>query len=138
MFNPEFHKSQHKSLTSELKTLEWWISRSMLDLLYFLISRLNNACSPIAFNLQIKLPIGIKDIPFQSFQLWEVCHKLKFYNLNILAAWWCQPLIFQTTIIWSNQNLYCKYLRYTTLGCTDIEIRKSEFVVKIQLFYCLH
>ena len=33
----------------------------MLDPLFFLISRLNNACSPVIINLQIKL-IGIKDI----------------------------------------------------------------------------
>ena len=38
---------------TELKTLEWWTSRSMLDLLFFLISRLNNACSPHVINLQI-------------------------------------------------------------------------------------
>ena len=36
----------------ELKTLGWWISRSMLNL-FFLISRLNNACSPLVINLQI-------------------------------------------------------------------------------------
>ena len=35
----------------ELGTLEWWISGLMLDPL--LISRLNNACSPHEFNLQI-------------------------------------------------------------------------------------
>ena len=39
-------------ICSELKNLEWWISRSMLDLLFFLISRLINQY------------IGIKDIPF--------------------------------------------------------------------------
>ena len=37
----------------EMKTSEWWISRSMLDLLFFLISRLNNACYPLVINLQI-------------------------------------------------------------------------------------
>ena len=42
----------------------------MLDPLFFLISRLNNACSPLVINLQINLAIGIKDIPFLSFQLW--------------------------------------------------------------------
>ena len=32
---------QNKKINaSELKTLEWWISRSMLDPLFFLISRL--------------------------------------------------------------------------------------------------
>jgi len=49
---------------SALGTLEWWISGLMLYPLFFLISRLNNACSPFAINLQINKPIGIKDIPF--------------------------------------------------------------------------
>ena len=49
---------------SELKTLEWWISGLMLNPLFFLISILNNACSPLIFNLQINYPIRIKDIPF--------------------------------------------------------------------------
>ena len=40
----------------------------ILDQLFFLISRLNNACSPLV-NLQINELIGIKDIPFKSFQL---------------------------------------------------------------------
>jgi len=38
---------------SELKTLEWWISGIMLNPLFFLISRLNIACSSQEFNLQI-------------------------------------------------------------------------------------
>ena len=37
----------------ELETLEWWISGLMLNPLFFLISRLNIACSPHEFNLQI-------------------------------------------------------------------------------------
>jgi len=41
------------TLIPELKALERWISRSMLDLLFFLISRLNNACSPLVINLKI-------------------------------------------------------------------------------------
>ena len=49
---------------SELGTFEWWITGLMLDPLFFLISRLNNACSPLYINLQINLPIRIKDIPF--------------------------------------------------------------------------
>ena len=36
-----------------LGTFEWWISRLMLDPLFFLISRLNNDCSPPVINLQI-------------------------------------------------------------------------------------
>ena len=39
---------------SELGTFEWWISGLMLDPLFFLILRLNNACSPHFNNLQIK------------------------------------------------------------------------------------
>ena len=38
---------------TELGTLEWWISGLMLDPLFFLISRLNMACSPLVINLQI-------------------------------------------------------------------------------------
>ena len=34
---------------SDLKTIEWWISRSMIDQ----VSRLNIACSPLVINLQI-------------------------------------------------------------------------------------
>ena len=37
--------------TSDLKTSEWWISKSVLDLLFFLISRLNNVYSPFVINL---------------------------------------------------------------------------------------
>ena len=33
----------------------------MLDLLFFLISRWNNACFPLVTDLQINQPIGIKD-----------------------------------------------------------------------------
>ena len=51
-------------IRSELGTFEWWISGLMLDPLFFLILRLDNACSPLVLNLQINLPIGIKDIPF--------------------------------------------------------------------------
>ena len=47
-------ESQHtKIMTSELGTFEWWISGLRLDPLFFLISRLNNACSPLVINLQI-------------------------------------------------------------------------------------
>ena len=56
----------------ELKTLEWWISGLMLNPLFFLISRLNNACYPLILNLQINYSIRIKDIPFKSFQLWSI------------------------------------------------------------------
>ena len=49
---------------TELKTLEWWISGLMLNPNFFLISRLNIACSPHEFNLQKSQQIGIKDITF--------------------------------------------------------------------------
>ena len=57
----------------------------MLDTLFFLISRLNNACSPLVFNLQINLAIGIKDNPFLSFQLWRLIRRGKqaLFNLEI-------------------------------------------------------
>ena len=49
--NPEIHNI--KVLTSELGTFEWWISGLMLDPLFFLISKLTNACSPHFINIQI-------------------------------------------------------------------------------------
>ena len=52
-----------QSTGSELGTFEWWISGLRLNPLFFLISRLNIACSPLIFNLQINYPISIKDIP---------------------------------------------------------------------------
>ena len=49
-----FPRLQGDCRTTELKTLEWWILRSMFDLLFFLIPRLNNACSPLVINLVIQ------------------------------------------------------------------------------------
>ena len=49
---------------SEMGTFEWWRSGLRLDPLFFLISRLNSSCSPLAINLQINWPIWIKDISF--------------------------------------------------------------------------
>ena len=57
-------KSVYDAEKPELKTLEWWIPGLRLNPLFFLISRLNIACSPLIFNLQINYPIRIKDIPF--------------------------------------------------------------------------
>ena len=37
----------------ETGNFEWWTSGLMLDPLFFLISRLNKACSPHVINLQI-------------------------------------------------------------------------------------
>jgi len=42
-----------EELTEGIKAFEWWISGLMLDPLFFLISRLNNACSPLVINLKI-------------------------------------------------------------------------------------
>jgi len=61
------------------------------------------------------------------------CHKLKSSDSNIFAILWCKPLIFQTKIILSISINSLKYLRSTTLGYKDIEIKKSEFVAKTQL-----
>ena len=62
-------------------------------------------------------------------------HKFSCCKTYIFAALWSKPLIFQTYIIWSNIIHSLKYLRSSTLGCNDIEIRKSEFVAKTQ-FLC--
>ena len=40
-------------LKPELGTFEWWISGLMLDPIFFLFSKLNNACSSLVVNLQI-------------------------------------------------------------------------------------
>ena len=42
-----------KKKGTELGPFKWWISGLMLDPHFFLISRLNNACSPLVINLQI-------------------------------------------------------------------------------------
>jgi len=49
--NPDIHHS--KVFRSELGTFELWISGLMLNPLFFLISRLNMACSSHVINLQI-------------------------------------------------------------------------------------
>ena len=41
-------------------------------------------------------------------------------------------MIFQTYIIFSDSIHSLKNQKSTTLGCNDIEIRKSEFVAKTQ------
>ena len=40
-------------LKPELGTFEWWISGLILDQLFFVFSKLNNACSSLVANLQI-------------------------------------------------------------------------------------
>ena len=60
----------------------------MLDLLFFLISRLKNACTPLVINLQIYLPIGIKDIPFKSSQLsYNSENRNKILGIQIDPSW---------------------------------------------------
>ena len=46
-----------------------------------------------------------------------------------------QPLIFQTWTNWFNRIHSLKYLRYATLGCEDIAIRKPEFEAKTHVFF---
>ena len=77
---------------------------------------------------------GNSGVSFNDTLLKELsfCHKLKSSNPNIFSAWWCKALIFQTLIILSISINSLKYLRSSTLGYKDIEIRKSEFVAKIQ------
>ena len=41
------------NIWTELRTFELWISGLMLDPRFFLISRLNNACSPLVFYLRV-------------------------------------------------------------------------------------
>ena len=82
----------------ELKTLEWWISRSMLDLLFFLISRLNYACSPLVNNLQIILLI---EKFFKHFTLEWWISKLMLDFLFFLISrlnYACSPLVINLQI----------------------------------------
>ena len=62
----------------------------------------------------------------------SLCHKFTFCKTYIFSTLWCKPLIFQTYIIYS-----LKYERSTSLGCKDIEIRKSEFAAKSQFLYLI-
>ena len=45
---------------SELGTLEWWISGLMLNPLFFLISRLNIACSPLILISRLIIRSGLR------------------------------------------------------------------------------
>ena len=44
------------------------------------------------------------------------CHQLEFSYPFIFSICWCNPLIFQTSNIWSNSIHSLKYQRSTTLG----------------------
>ena len=52
-----------------------------------------------------------------------------------IQFFWCKPMKFQTSIIWSYNVHSLKYLRVTKMGCKDMRNRKSEFVTKTQ-FLC--
>ena len=52
---------------------------------------------------------------------------------NIFAIIRCKPFIFQTQTILSKSINSLKYLRFTTMGYKEIEIRKLEFVARAQL-----
>ena len=81
----------------------------------------------------------------------SLCHKFSFCKTQIgcqvldnlfgktyiFSTLWCKLLIFQTYIIWSNYSIHSLKLRTTTLDCSDIEIRKSDFVAKTQFLYFL-
>ena len=47
------HLNYMEHIYSELGTFEWWILGLMIDPIFFLITRLNNACSPLVINLLI-------------------------------------------------------------------------------------
>ena len=94
-----------KKIESELKTLEWWISGLMLNSNFFLISRLNMACSPHEFKLQKSQQIGIKDITFKSFQLWVHWWISNFSIRQRWVYWWISNFsISQTWVHWWISN----------------------------------
>ena len=122
-FNPScfFFKSR-----AELKTFEWWISGLMINPLFFLISRLNIACSPLIFNFQINYPIRIKDIPFKSFQLWaHLCwiHMIPF-------VWSRYPLLnFKSEYSWSLNFGYPQFF-YSLHGLKAILFSKTTLFTR--------
>ena len=76
----------------------------------------------------------IENCPFKIFLKKEMsfCRKLEFFFLYL-----CTPmsLIFQTMNSVRSNSLRLKYYRFTPSGYKDKEIRKLEFVAKIQ-FLC--
>jgi len=62
---------------------------------------------------------------FESLQQTQICHPQYLSNL----------MVYILNISNSSRMNSLKYQRSTTFGCKDIEIRKSEFVVKTQ-FLC--
>ena len=60
-----------------------------------------------------------------------------FYTLFLLYPDPVNLLNFKLKTIRSNRIHSLKYLRFTTLGCKDIGIRKSEFVAKTQFLFVI-
>ena len=65
------------------------------------------------------------------------CNKLWFSNFNIVATQCRRPLIFQTMNSVRLSNVSLKYQRFTSSGCKDIGVTKTEFVAKTQFLYQL-
>ena len=62
--------------TAELGTFQWWIMGLMLDPLFFLISRLNNACYPLVIIISKAGNFWMEDIGINA---WSTL----FLNLQI-------------------------------------------------------
>ena len=103
-----------KNQSPELKTLEWWISGLMLNPLFFLISRLNIACSPLIFNLQIIIGSGLKISHSKVFSSEVLIIGLHYFlsnriisnNFNVIKSWSAQhcPWIFKTCELFGRKH----------------------------------
>ena len=78
-----FVEKPQMKMKPELETLELWISGLMLNPLFFLFSRLNIACSPLFFNLQINYPIRIKARISHSKVFSSVVVKIRGHRFNL-------------------------------------------------------
>ena len=63
------------------------------------------------------------------------CNKLLFSNFYIFETQCYRLMIFETMNSVRSNSLSLKCHRFTSLGCTDIGIRKFHFVTKTQ-FLC--
>ena len=116
-------------IRAELKTFEWWISGLRVNPLFFLISRLSIACSPLIFNLQINYPIRIR-YPILKFSALKT---LEWINFNpdfliristVETFHFCRnPLFFSLLgyplIVFSIENISVLSLvaRFSLIGC---------------------
>jgi len=76
---------------------------------------------------------------FKPKELSHSMHKLKFSNTsNIFATWWCKPLIFQSTNIWSDKDHHFKYQWSTTSCCKVILTRKLRVCGKDSILFLFH